>query len=378
MKVVILGGGIAGLTAGAFFHRNGIETVVHEKRGKIPDKGQAFLLHPDAMAILKKLTAADGTVLAGKPISRFSLCKSTGEEIRSLPLVSWQCIKRRDILRTLYSLFPAGMIREGSDFSHFVYEDDRIVAAAFSGGEIEYGDIFIGADGVNSRVRGAIFDTVNMTPVRVKEVVGICRHEKIARQYPDTFVKYQDDKKGLAFGLIPVFENEFVWFMQYDPSIGDVPENKPSAIRDFCGDMLGEFPSIVRNLLAANDFSKTYIWKTKDFDLLPAFHHKNVVLLGDAAHLTLPFASAGTTDAIIDAKTLVECLESSNNTEKGFEAYYRVRAREIERHILLGRRLQHAFLNPCGDGGEDIAVPLIGVSVNRHHEFPKHLSVKLT
>jgi 2-polyprenyl-6-methoxyphenol hydroxylase-like FAD-dependent oxidoreductase len=359
MKVVILGGGIAGLTAGAFLHKNGIETVVHEKRRTIPDKGQAFLLHPDALSVLKELTTIDRPVLPGKPVARFSLRKPTGEEIRSLPLASWRCIKRSDMIRTLYSLLPAGMIREGSDFSHFIYEDDRIVAAVFSGGEIEYGDIFIGADGVNSRVRGAIFDTVNMTPVRVKEVVGICRHERIAKYYQDTFVKFQDDKKGLAFGLIPVFENEFVWFMQYDPSIGDVSENKPAAIRGFCGDMLIEFPSIVRDLLAANDFSKTYIWKTKDFDLLPGFHHKNVVLLGDAAHLTLPFASAGTTDAIIDAKTLVECLESSNKPEKGFETYYRVRAQEIEQHILLGRRLQNAFLNPCDDRGEDTAVPLI-------------------
>jgi 2-polyprenyl-6-methoxyphenol hydroxylase-like FAD-dependent oxidoreductase len=69
--------------------------------------------------------------------------------------------------------------------------------------------------------------------------------------------------------------------------------------------MLTDFPDEVRDVLDANDFSTSYIWKTRDFDTLPTFHKENVVLIGDAAH-PVPFTSAGTTNALLDAKTLTK------------------------------------------------------------------------
>jgi 2-polyprenyl-6-methoxyphenol hydroxylase-like FAD-dependent oxidoreductase len=45
----------------------------------------------------------------------------------------------------------------------------------FENGETEYGDIFIGADGSNSKVRESLFGKVNFTPVAVHEIVGISK-----------------------------------------------------------------------------------------------------------------------------------------------------------------------------------------------------------
>jgi predicted DsbA family dithiol-disulfide isomerase len=126
--------------------------------------------------------------------------------------------------------------------------------------------------------------------------------------------------------------------------------------------MLRDFPAVVKEVLTTADLSKTYIWNTKDFDLLPSFHRENVVLLGDAAHLTLPFTSAGTTNAIIGAKTLSLCLEKGGclgnaagqvkpeSTEAAFREYYRVRSSVVGEHIRLGRKLREDFLFPGGAG----------------------------
>ena len=90
-------------------------------------------------------------------------------------------MKRRDLIKYLYTLLPYDTITEGRDFSHFIYEGDKVIAAAFANGKVEDGDIFIGADGGNSKVREAIFGKINFTPIEVKEVVGIAYNEKIAK-----------------------------------------------------------------------------------------------------------------------------------------------------------------------------------------------------
>lgn len=359
MKVVIIGGGIGGLTLGILLQQKNINVVVNERSAGMPTRGHAFLMHSDGLAVLNQMATESDKKLPGKKVDAFSLRRPDGEEIKHLQLNAWQCIKRADLIGFLYSILPEENVRVARTFDHFVYEKDRVVAAKFTNGDIEYGDIFVGADGGNSRVRELIAGKVDFSPVMVKEVVGIAYNEKIAKTHPSIFVKFQDKTKGLAFGLIPTSGIEFVWFLQYDPAISDVADTTPEELKAFCYELLKDFPPIVTDLLDSNNFATSYIWNTRDFDLLPSFHHDNVVLLGDAAHLALPFTSAGTTNAIIDAKALAQCLEDSGNYETAFWKYYELRAKEVSKHIGLGRHLKKQFLSPQEHHDDDIPVPLI-------------------
>jgi len=354
MKVVIIGGGIAGMSMGAFLQRKDIETVICEKLTGMAERGHAFLMHAEAISILHELDGGGRTILPGTEVGLFSLRRPGGEEIRQVGLDSWRCMKRCELTAWLQGLLRPGSVRGGRVFSHFVRKRGRIIAAAFANGEIEYGDIFIGADGGNSRVRTELFGDIPLTPVAVKEIVGISHSRELAQRHARMFIKYQEEKRGLAFGMIPTGKEESVWFMQYDPVIGDVAENDPEALKAFCGKMLNSFPQEVREILQTNDFSKTYIWHTKDFDLLPVFSRENVVLIGDAAHLTLPFTSAGTTNAIVDAKVLSTTLQQWADPEEAFRAYYRLRSAAIAEHIQLGRQLKEKFLSP----GKQAEAPL--------------------
>ena len=366
MKVVIIGGGIAGMTMGSFLQEREIEVVICEKLDGAHDRGHAFLIHTEALSILTALDTA-AKALPGMMVSRFSLRRPLGEEVKNVALDSWICMKRCELTAYLHSLLAPGTVKGGRVFSHFVHEAGKVVGAAFVNGEVEYGDLFIGADGGNSRVREAIFPPVAFTPVIVKEVVGVCRDKELARRYAHTFVKFQDARRGLAVGIIPTHDDECVWFMQYDPTIADVADDSHEALRAFCMGVMEGFPAVVKNMLSANDYSKTYIWNTRDFDLLPGFHQGNVVLLGDAAHLTLPFTSAGTTNAIIGAKVLADCLEKAGvgknqrgDHEAAFQEYYRQRSVVIAKHILLGRQLRAAFLSPLGK--EESPLPFLAAS----------------
>ena len=344
MKYVVIGGGIAGLAIGAFLQRKELEAIVCEKHPGLIDQGHAFLLHADAISILRELNAGRTTHIPGEKISLFSLRRPDGQEIKTEELQSWTCIKRTDLILFMESLLEPGAIRRGRSFSHFIKQQGRVVAAAFTNGDIEYGDVFIGCDGGKSKVREALFGALPPATALYKEVVGITRNAKLWERFDHTFIKYQHDQYGLAFGMIPTGTDEFVWYMQYDPCHGDV--HNAGSIREFCNQSLREFPDEVTEMLAGNDFSRTYVWNTRDFDLLPAFHQGNVVLLGDAAHQALPFASSGTTNAIVGARTLSAALTNSLNLETAFRHYYTQRAPVIKEHILQGRELRAAFLHP--------------------------------
>jgi 2-polyprenyl-6-methoxyphenol hydroxylase-like FAD-dependent oxidoreductase/predicted DsbA family dithiol-disulfide isomerase len=359
MKTVIIGGGIAGLSIGILLRNNNHNVVICERSQELPSRGHAFLMHTEGKNILTELKHGTGTALPGSKVEAFSLRRPGGKEIKHLQLQHWKCIKRSDMMQFLYSLISPDTIKFNRSFSHFVYENDKAVAAVFENGEIEYGDIFIGADGSLSRVRKEIFGLVEYSPVTVKEIVGTVKLTSSAQDSAHTFAKYQHEQKGLAFGLIPTAVNEYVWFMQYNPEDGDVKEENAASLETFCKKQLDGFPELVNRVIFENNFETSYIWHTTDFDLLPKFHNKNIVLIGDAAHLALPFTSTGTTNALLDAKTLAASLIKHTNVESAFSEYYRLRYSDVAKHIAAGRELNEFFRNPSRLEDDEIPVPLI-------------------
>jgi 2-polyprenyl-6-methoxyphenol hydroxylase-like FAD-dependent oxidoreductase len=359
MKVVIIGAGIAGLALANYLRRDQIEVVVNERAMGSRGGGHAFLMHTDGLSVLKELgDITEQQELPGQLVEEFVLSRPTGATVQQLPLDNWRCIKRTELTNYLYEKLPEGVIKDNRLFTHFIYEEGRIVAAAFENGEIEYGDLFVGADGGFSKVRHSIFGATCFVPGRVKEVVGVATNKSIANEHRNVFNKFQRSDNGLAFGMIPSSKDELVWFMQYDPSISDVEDASESSLSEFCHRLMADFPPLVKDVLNSNDFKTSYIWNTRDFNLLSSFSYENVVLIGDSAHMALPFTSAGTTNAMIDAKLLSIKLKEMDHQE-AFKAYYQERSAEVSSHLELGRSLRDVFLAPGNFPEDEFRIPLI-------------------
>ncbi|MBG6236570.1 2-polyprenyl-6-methoxyphenol hydroxylase-like FAD-dependent oxidoreductase [Pedobacter sp. CAN_A7] len=358
MKVVIIGAGIAGLTLALFLEKYNIEVVINERAAGTPGGGHAFLMHHDGLSILQELAKDQTSPLPGKLVEKYCLLRPDGEVLQHLELEAWHCMKRSELTAFLYGLLKT-TVQEERVFSHFVYKQEKVIAAVFENGDREDGDIFIGADGGYSRVRTEVLGPVSFKSGRVKEVVGIARQADVALKYAGIFNKFQKSYRGLAFGMIPTSEQELVWFIQYDPAVAEPEDAKPETLRAFCADLLHDFPPVVHKVLQANDYEKTYLWNTRDFDLLPKFHQDNVLVIGDAAHLALPFTSAGTTNALVDAKTLAELLRADLPYEEVFETFYEQRAASVAQHLEFGRKLRDVFLDPAAYAGQAAAIPLI-------------------
>ncbi len=358
MKVTIIGGGIAGLAQGIFLKKNGHDVTVFERTSEVQTRGHAFLMNGDGLNHLKSFTDKNSKDIPAKKVDLFSFKRPNNEQLIKIGLDDWYCIKRVDLINYLVSFYNSDTLKFGCDFSHFEYEGDKVKAVVFKNGSSAESDIFIGADGSNSATRKALFGPTTYTPVEVKEVVGISAYSK-SSEY-NIFQKFQSAQMGLSCGFIPATDNECVWFMQYDSRFEkDYNVQSPEQLKEFCHAMLKEFPEEVKNVLDGNNFGTSYIWNTHDFDLLPTFHKENVVLIGDAAHLALPFTSSGTTNAIKDAAVLTECLASTQSIQMAFAMYYDQRSNELVNHIQQGRDLKQIFLEPDKYSERGFILPLI-------------------
>ena len=358
MKIVIIGGGVAGLAFGIMMNRRGHQVVINERNTEIPLSGNAFMMHDHGLTILKKIVNND-LAIPGASIDSFILKRPDNKEVKHTKMEAWQCVKRIDLIKTLLNVIDPSCLRFGRSFSHFIYEDKKAIGVVFENGDVEMGDLFIGADGCNSQVRQLLFGETQFTTTKVQEILGIFKDPELVKKLNGVFTKYQDAEKGLSFGCIPFSENEAIWFNQFDVSLVQKELITKKDLYDFMKISLKDFPEIVHTIIDETDFSGSYLWNTKDFDVLDKFHKENIVLIGDAAHLALPFTSAGTTNALYDAEKLVSCLDENESMEEAFVSFYNQRVESIKEHLELGRKLQENFINPSLIADDDIEIPLI-------------------
>ena len=149
MKVVIIGGGIAGLSQGIFLRKKGFDVTVYERTKEVQTRGHAFLMNGEGLNHLKSFIDSESKTIPNKKVDIFSLKRPNEDELIKISLDDWYCIKRVDLIRYLMSFYDNESLIFNSEFSHFEYHGDKVSSVVFRNGEKVKGDLFIGADGSN-------------------------------------------------------------------------------------------------------------------------------------------------------------------------------------------------------------------------------------
>src|SRR5262252_661201 len=84
--VLVVGGGIAGLTAAAALHRQGFTTELVERQQGWRALGAGFLVHPNGMRVLRSIGLAAGVEAAGAIVRRWQFCDERGEVLSDTDL----------------------------------------------------------------------------------------------------------------------------------------------------------------------------------------------------------------------------------------------------------------------------------------------------
>jgi salicylate hydroxylase len=164
-RVAIVGGGIGGLTAALALSQAGIEVCVHEAATELKEIGAGVALHANAMRVLRAIGVEDAIrKVAGR--SQFAvtrngitgrvISKTSREQQAAVFGIEGATVHRADLLDVLAQALPGDIVTLGKRCTQARTEGEVAVARFADGTEVE-ADVVIGADGIHSAVRTALF-----------------------------------------------------------------------------------------------------------------------------------------------------------------------------------------------------------------------------
>jgi salicylate hydroxylase len=343
-RVVIIGGGIGGLTAAHALSRTGIEVAVYEAAAELKEIGAGVALHANAMKVLRTIGLEDGVrEIAGR--SQWAATRNwrTGRVItrtsRQQQAASFgiegATAHRADLLDVLAGALPAGIVTLNKRCTSATSDGDTAVARFTDGSEIE-ADVIIGADGIHSAVRTSLFG-----PDDPRFTGKICYRSVVPAQAvrgarPDT-----DNAQWLGphgtIVLYPLRGEELINIVAHYDDDGYRHESwiaecdRAEVLERYAG----WHESLLRLFAAAGTW---YKWALYDRDPIPQWTRGRITLLGDAAHPMLPYLGQGACQAIEDGAVLATALSAeAADPAAGLARYERTRRPRASRVVLTAR-----------------------------------------
>lgn len=339
MKILIVGGGIGGLTLAAFLQDSNVEYEIVEKSAAEP-AGFLLVMWDNARDILKKLGLADQFDAGGTAIHEYSMRDGKGRVLRTYNLKDFYVnygtaitmVARKDLCHWLTTKIDSSKYRGGAILTGLVQKGSA-VEATFSSGEVKTYDVVVGADGVHSAVRSLLFkkdaevyenwrswwvwvDPKCNAPATVTEYLGA----------GELVLVFSAGDKRLAILSAPA-----------DHTVWDTPEGRINRLREIFKDE----PDVV-NMLA----------QKQDADAMPSdlaevglreWVKGRVALIGDAAHSFGPHAGLGGGLAMEDAYVLAgELMQASKgvSVEWALKNYEQKRKKRVATARRLNNRMK--------------------------------------
>ena len=361
MRVLIAGGGIGGLTTALSLHEAGIEAVVYESVPELRELGVGINLLPHAVRALSALalqpalasTAIETRELAyytrhGRPIWREPRGLGAGYRWPQYSIHRGRLLMI--LARAVQARLGASSIRAGHRLVH-VEQDEGGVTAHFAdpvtGGSLgsERGDALIGADGIHSTLRRALYPDEG--PPKFTGITmwrGITeqapfldgRTMAIAGNWHIRAVVYPISREAAARGRSLINwvaeirdESRTEWRWEDWDRLGRKADFVP-AFRDWRFDWL-DVPRLFR------ESERVFEFPMADRDPVARWSFDRVTLLGDAAHPMYPSGSNGAAQAILDAGALTRALQTQTSVRDALRAYEAERLEPTAEIVRLNR-----------------------------------------
>ncbi|WP_406629825.1 FAD-dependent monooxygenase [Amycolatopsis sp. WGS_07] len=351
-EIGIVGGGIGGLAAAVALRKAGFSPVVHEQAGGFGRVGADINLTPNAVRALDGLGVGDELrETAARPKYRISRTWNTGEETSRLPMGDEAerrygspqlTMHRADLLAALERALPDGVVHLGHKLIGLSTSDR--VSLDF-GDASASADVVIGADGIHSAVRTALFGAEHPEFTGVVAYRAVLPAGSVDVPNLDCFTKWwgpDPDTQLVTFPLnrgadVFVFATtrQSQWRHESWTTPGDVAELR-EAYRGF-------HPEARALLAACDSVLKSALYVR---DPLPTWTSGPVTLLGDACHPMMPFMAQGAGMAIEDSVVLARALAAYPDTEVALKAYQAARL-DRTREVQLASR-SNSWLKQSG------------------------------
>jgi 5-methylphenazine-1-carboxylate 1-monooxygenase len=345
MHVVIVGGGIGGLTLALMLKARRIPCEVFEASTRIRELGVGINVLPHAIAELGELGLLERLDAVGVRTRELIYANRFGQEIWREPRgldagyeVPQFSIHRGRLQGVLHAAAIERLgrkaIRTGHVFSAFEQGEGSVKARfkrTAGGARITVaGDVLVGCDGIHSSVRRQLFP--HDVGLRWNGVL-MWRGATEARGFLDGRTMIVAGGFNNKLVLYPIGKGSrsgmqlINWVVTYRMGDGSSP---PPRREDWNrhGTLAELMPHVARFRTPHVDLVRLvegapafYEYPMADRDPLPRWTHGRVTLLGDAAHPMYPVGSNGASQAILDARCLADLLAGSEHARAALAAY---------------------------------------------------------
>ena len=358
MKIAVVGGGIGGLSAALGLLKAGFDVQVYEQAARFGEIGAGIQISPNASRLLDRLGLRPAMDRYGvRPAAVHQKRWDDGRTLQRAPLgpevesrfgAPYYHFHRGDLAALLAEAMPPERLHADHRLVGLDEKGERIVAR-FENGQSTVGDLLIGADGIHSTVRAALY------PAEGPPIWSGIMLWRGAIRWPT----WRDGRTMAIAG------GNFAKFVYYpiaaDPrspemrltnwavmartgDAGTGPQRREDWSRigiaeevlPFVRDRFRlDFVDPAAIIEATGSF---YEYPNCDRDPLPRWSFGRVTLLGDAAHPMYPVGSNGASQAILDARCLAACLTSGVGIEAALARYDAERRPATADIVLANRR----------------------------------------
>jgi 2-polyprenyl-6-methoxyphenol hydroxylase-like FAD-dependent oxidoreductase len=376
VAALVLGSGIGGSSAAIALRRIGFDVTVAEARPEdATELGSWLTVQSNGLAGLRVLGVLDAVRGAGFTTPAIDLTSSSGRVLGTVPLGSAASEGEQSLSiarPTLHRILRDAAVEVGATVTYrrrfLRWEgDDGERVAVFHDGARSRADLFVGADGLRSTVRGQLSDRnplvrylpllnlggvsepldLDVTPGRLHMVFG----------------------RSAFFGYVVAPDRRVWWFAnpprRREPAPGELAGIPSEQWRRTLQQLFARDSSPASRIVAATP-GPFEAWTTYDLPHVPVWQDGRAVLIGDAAHAVAPSSGQGASLAVEDAVVLAKCLRDAPDVPAALVLYENLRRDRVEKIVAAGRRTSSTKVaGPLSRRIRDAVLPMILRRVGR-------------
>lgn len=333
MRVVIVGAGIGGTSAGIALKRLGHEVTIYDQIRENRPVGAALSLWPNGVKVLNWLGLGDEVAALGGLMDWMSyrdgktgetMCRFSLEPVTAASGQRPYPVARAELQALLMSAFGEDDIRLGKRMTG-IRQEGESVHVSFDDGETVVADLLIGADGAKSLTRDYVCGATQRTSVGYTNYNGLIPVDPLVGP-GDQWTTYVADGKRAS--VMPVAGDRFYFFFDV-PQPAGVPYDRADGVAPLREAFAGWADGVLRLIDAIDPDVSLNRVDILDLDPLETWVRGRVVLLGDAAHNTAPDIGQGACSALEDSFALG--IVFATNTLGVEDALARYEAIRLER-----------------------------------------------